>query len=223
MVDAARASVLRVAAPPCPIQSLAKHNRKPLQLTENKHQRPRSIASFCRNLLPPPPHPTNDDLPFTYHASWFTDHQLLLTHDAFLIATQILDIELTRSQQTRKHFLIATNFDLSVSVPHRNNPLRIFLTATHPNSEIWQPYETKRETIFLPQHRNASWDRQSCLFSLVLEPRNAKSIAPNQLRTGRIDCLCHWRRASRITNHYSLLTNHQSRLSTRMRLAWVCR
>src|SRR5271170_2684539 len=34
--------------PPTPIQSLAKHNRKPSQLTENNHQHPKSIASFCR-------------------------------------------------------------------------------------------------------------------------------------------------------------------------------
>src|SRR5580704_599208 len=31
-----------------PNQSLAKHNRKPIQLTENKQQRRKSIASFCR-------------------------------------------------------------------------------------------------------------------------------------------------------------------------------
>src|SRR5277367_3318345 len=31
-----------------PNQSLAKHNRKPMQLIENKHQRSKSIASFCR-------------------------------------------------------------------------------------------------------------------------------------------------------------------------------
>jgi hypothetical protein len=29
-------------------QSLAKQNRKPSQLTKNNHQRPKSIASFCR-------------------------------------------------------------------------------------------------------------------------------------------------------------------------------
>jgi hypothetical protein len=31
-----------------PIQSLAKHNRKPIQLIENKQQQLKSIASFCR-------------------------------------------------------------------------------------------------------------------------------------------------------------------------------
>jgi hypothetical protein len=35
-----------------------------------------------------------------------------------LIATQILDIELTRSQQTRKHFLIATLSGIAVPAPH---------------------------------------------------------------------------------------------------------
>jgi hypothetical protein len=32
-------------------QSLAKHNRKSSQLIENNHQRPESIASFCRVFL----------------------------------------------------------------------------------------------------------------------------------------------------------------------------
>jgi hypothetical protein len=31
----------------CPNQSLAKQNRKPMQVAENKKQRPQSIASFC--------------------------------------------------------------------------------------------------------------------------------------------------------------------------------
>jgi len=35
----------------CPNQSLAKHNRKPTQMTENKQQRSKSIASFCRAFL----------------------------------------------------------------------------------------------------------------------------------------------------------------------------
>jgi hypothetical protein len=41
-----------------------------------------------------------------------TSHELRCTSRALLIATQILDIELTHSQQTRKHFLIATFFAL---------------------------------------------------------------------------------------------------------------
>jgi hypothetical protein len=36
----------------CPNQSLAKHNRKPLQVVENNQQRSKSIASFCRVFHP---------------------------------------------------------------------------------------------------------------------------------------------------------------------------
>src|ERR1700693_1253574 len=38
----------RRPVPPSPNQSLAKHNRKPSQMIENKQQHPKSIASFCR-------------------------------------------------------------------------------------------------------------------------------------------------------------------------------
>jgi len=38
----------------CSNQSLAKHNRKPSQLIENNHHRPKSIASFCRVFLDRP-------------------------------------------------------------------------------------------------------------------------------------------------------------------------
>jgi hypothetical protein len=100
-------------APPSPIQSLAKCNRKPAHLTENKYQRSKSIASSCRNLSTPPPHATKHDSQGTDHASRFTNHRSLPTHDAFLIATQILNLDLTHSQQTRKHFLIATKYDSS--------------------------------------------------------------------------------------------------------------
>jgi hypothetical protein len=54
MVNAARASAPRATARPSPNQSLAKHNRKPMQTTENKHQRSKSIASICRISAPAP-------------------------------------------------------------------------------------------------------------------------------------------------------------------------
>jgi hypothetical protein len=109
MLHAARASAGRAATPPARNESLAKHNRKPAQLTENKHQRAKSIASFCHDLSAPPPHPTNHDSQGTYHASRFINHQSLLTHRAFLISSRpVLEIELTRTQQTRKHFLISS-------------------------------------------------------------------------------------------------------------------
>src|SRR5271156_6304421 len=53
--------------------------------------------------------PQNHDSPVAGHASRFTTQQSLLTNHAFLIASrQILKIDLTHSQQTRKPFLIAS-------------------------------------------------------------------------------------------------------------------
>jgi hypothetical protein len=89
---AARAAARCAASPPSRIQSLAEHERKPLQLAENKQQRPKSIASFCRSLVPAP---------------------CLTNHDArippFLFNTnERARKNLTCSQQTRKQFLINT-------------------------------------------------------------------------------------------------------------------
>jgi len=118
--------------PPTANQSLAKHNRKPLQLTENNHQRPKSIASFCRNLSAPPPHPTNHDSRGTYHA--------------FLISSRPgLEIELTRSQQTRKRFLISSFFAVSPSASHPTNCHRDFLTATDRIQKIGNPVKTEEK------------------------------------------------------------------------------
>jgi len=47
-----------------------------------------------------------------------TNHQPRRTTRAFLIATQILEIELTRSQQTRKLFLIATFYGCLANASH---------------------------------------------------------------------------------------------------------
>jgi hypothetical protein len=110
------------ATPPSPNQSLAKLNRKSTQLTENKHQRSKSIASFCRSLFAPPPYPTHHDSRSTCHASRLTNHQSLFTSHAFLISSRPgLEIELTRSQQTRKLFLISSFSALSALAPHLTN------------------------------------------------------------------------------------------------------
>jgi hypothetical protein len=67
-------------------------------------------------------------------APWPASHpSSLVTHywlRSFLIATQVLDIELTHSQQTRKHFLIATIPGVSAPTPHCNIATRATLTAT---------------------------------------------------------------------------------------------
>ena len=126
MVHAARASNASAPAPPSPIQSLAKHNRKPSQLAENNHQRPKSIASFSplfcpcaaprRSQLKHPPASNRNKFAHSGvgrpmpRVCRFTNHQSLLTNHAFLIATrQLLEINPTHSQQRRKHFLFDTN------------------------------------------------------------------------------------------------------------------
>jgi hypothetical protein len=72
-------------------------------------------------------------------------------HCPILIASPVLEIDLTSSQQTRKHFLIASFYG-TLAQPsrpaHLNSFPATFLTATHPNSEIPQTHESKQETIF---------------------------------------------------------------------------
>ena len=66
----------------------------------------------------------------------------------FLIASrQILKIKITRSQQTRKHFRIATI--PCVSAPHCNIAARATRIATDPDSEIWQTNENIKRNDFL--------------------------------------------------------------------------
>jgi hypothetical protein len=75
----------------------------------------------------------NHHSPVTHHASRFTTHQSLLTNHAFLIASrQILKINLSRSQQTRKHFLIATFSATLAPAPHlTHHCLTSFLFRTN--------------------------------------------------------------------------------------------
>ena len=73
------------------------------------------------------------------------------SHPFFLslrIGGPLLEIELTRSQQTRKLFLTGGFFAGSAPAAHINYRRRGFLTATDPNSENWQSHENTRETIF---------------------------------------------------------------------------
>lgn len=89
MVKATRASARRMASPPTPTQSLAKHDRKPLQLGENKRQRPESIASFCR---------------FLASAPHLTRHSPLITHHCFM--SFLFD---TNERARKKPSLFTTN------------------------------------------------------------------------------------------------------------------
>jgi seryl-tRNA synthetase len=63
----------------------------------------------------------------------------------FLIATQILDIERTPSQQTRKHFLIATFFGNLAPAPRLHNHLSGFPIATDRIQKICNLLKTKEK------------------------------------------------------------------------------
>jgi hypothetical protein len=181
-----------------------------MQLAENKHQRPKSIASFCRNLSAPPPCPTNHDSRGTHHAPRFTTHQSLLTNHTFLIATQILNINLTRSQQTRKHFLIATKFDISAPAPHSKNPPNIFLIATDRIQKICNLMKTKEK-----QFSNRNTEMHGEIGNLACPPWSWSRATRNQ--SNQIKCAqarLPMLPAPRTANHQSLLTNHQSPITT---------
>jgi hypothetical protein len=89
-------------------QSLAKPNRKPPQTTENKHQRPKSIASFCRDSCDQPSLRPRAKLAgsesrspasaITTHYLRITTHQPPITH--FLIAVRRLEKSATHRKQT---------------------------------------------------------------------------------------------------------------------------
>jgi hypothetical protein len=143
MLNAARASVARATAPPStrhpPIDGTAIRNAR--SAPEN------NALNFSNQLKN-----ARFGARFTPRNSPVTTQESAIANSdphgpQFLIATQILDIELARAQQTRKHFLIATISGLSSPAPHRNLPLRLALTATHPNSENCQSHENTRETI----------------------------------------------------------------------------
>jgi hypothetical protein len=166
MVHAARASTASAPAPPSAphplIDGTAIRNARNCPENNALHfsNRPKTpcfSARFSRVLRS-----RNHHSPVTYHASRLTTHQTLLTNHAFLIATQILDIHLTRSQQTRKHFLIATKFD--ISAPHFTNhhsPIAPFLFNTNKPHRIiilMRPLLKTKEKQFSIQYKFALRD-----------------------------------------------------------------
>jgi hypothetical protein len=152
MVHAARAAT---ASAPAPLSS--RHFLIGVDAIKNARNSPENNALNFSNrpaiaCLHAPfshvPRSKHHHSPVKHCASRFTNHQSLVDNRATLIATQILNLDLTPSQQTRKHFLIGTKFDISAPARHGKNPQDIFLIATHPNSENWQSHENKREKIF---------------------------------------------------------------------------
>jgi hypothetical protein len=137
MVHAARASAARARGPLSTRHSLidgaairnARNSPENNRLNfSNRLKNASFSARFSRVLRS-----RNHHSRLTHRASRFTKHQSLLTNHAFLIASrQILKIDLTPSQQTRKHFLIAT-FS-RISAPHLANhhsPIATFLFNTN--------------------------------------------------------------------------------------------
>ena len=93
--------------------------------------------------------PQNHDSAVAGHGSRFTPHQSLLTNHAFLIASrQILKIDLTHSQQTRKHFLIAS-FSATLPRTMRLTPHSSPLATHHVIPFLLRTNKPHRITILL--------------------------------------------------------------------------
>src|SRR5271156_4271060 len=123
MVHAARAATPSAPAPlptrhfligQAPIKNARNSPEYNALYFSNRLKTANCSARFSRVLRP-----KNHDSPVARHRSRFTTHQSLPTNHAFLIASrQILKIALTTSQQTRKHFLIASFSAISAHPPH---------------------------------------------------------------------------------------------------------
>ena len=131
MVHAARASTASARGPLSArdflIGSAAIKNARNSPENNALHFSNRLKTANCSARFSDVSRPQNHDSPVTHHASRFTNHQSRLTNHAFLIASgQILKIALTRSQQTRKHFLIASFSAASPPaprLPHHSSPI----------------------------------------------------------------------------------------------------
>src|SRR5271156_4664697 len=123
MVHAARTATPSTPAPPptgrflighAPIKNARNSPEYNALYFSNRLKTANCSARFSRVLRP-----KNHDSPVARHRSRFTTHHSPPTNRAFLIASrQILKIALTTSQQTRKHFLIASFSAISAHPPH---------------------------------------------------------------------------------------------------------
>jgi hypothetical protein len=117
MVHAARAST---AGAPAPLTT--RHFLFGLAVIKNSCNSPENNALNFSNRLKNAcsrAHSAPQKSPITTQKSAIASSHL--PFPPFLIATQILDIELTPSQQTRKHFLIATFSVIFAPAPHPAN------------------------------------------------------------------------------------------------------
>jgi hypothetical protein len=141
MVNAAHASTAGAPAPPSALHLLISRSaiknarNSPENNALNFSNWPKSACLRARSS--PVLRAKKHESRVAGHGSRFTTHQSLLSNHAFLIATQILELDLTPSQQTRKLFLIATKFD--ISPPHLTNhhsPIAPFLFDTNKGRKI---------------------------------------------------------------------------------------
>jgi hypothetical protein len=160
MVNAARASTASASAPPSARQfpigraSIKNAHKSPENKALNFSNRSK-IASVGGRFAP-------HNSPITIQKSVIaTSHPHF---PQFLIATQILNIELTRTQQTRKHFLVTTKFDFSAPAPRlkiHNRRSESFLFDTNKAHKIIivmrAPMKTK-EKQFSIRYKFASRD-----------------------------------------------------------------
>jgi hypothetical protein len=123
----------------------------------------------------------------------------------FLISSRPgLEIELTPSQQKRKHFLISSFSGISALAPHRNSGPREFLIATHRIQKIANQLKLNEKRFsnrntqtlgsignlvnrpagrFILRSRSAG---SKGLCSSVLDWRVGKPIKASQMRRGKI-------------------------------------
>jgi hypothetical protein len=188
--------------------------------------------AFFRRFAPPESRFPGHAPRFAVHESPITTHQSRLTNHAFLIASgQILKIALTRSQQTRKHFLIASLSAISALAPRLSNhdsriaPFLFDTNKPHKTIILMRALlKTKEKQFSIPykfDHRGTGSPAAAGTLGCALRfwVRALRHPHQNKCAQARLPMPP----VPRGTNHQSLLTNHQSRLSTRMRLAWLCR
>src|SRR5271156_359276 len=148
----------------------------------------------------------NHDSPVARHRSRFTTHQSLPTNHAFLIASrQILEIELTPSQQTRKYFLIASFSASLAPAPH--------LASLDPRRTAPFLFDTNKphKIIILMSALLKTKEKQSSIrykfaFRGTDLPAGAGNLVPSSTCFARetFPVL----RAPGFTTHQSRLTNH---------------
>ena len=146
MVDAAHVSATRATTPPSPCRAKISHRHlvsaRPANSNRHKMQLESSVTSRKQTTAPnsnrhkfcPKPAPSLRAPATTTHASPLTAPKSATVSSIplfpfSLIATQILDFALTRSQQTRKHFLIATISGIALPAPRFTHHSSL---VTHP-------------------------------------------------------------------------------------------